>query len=653
MVEGGEEGGLRSLSSTYSFSSESECSLEPKEEAKGTGASQEGGRRGGLGAREEGGRKGVTGAREEAGRVGSGRLRNPQLSNVTARRRADSSSEREVERREGVGAITTATHHHPSTDPPHQGLELHPGHVVIGGSSSDEEEGQGLERVEVPLVEREERELGSLSTPRLLEQVLGPLACPAVSVSLVGPWGEGLVGTATTLVQATLPEREWRHERLRLLRLQPVYWREWRVRRGAATSPTPHSPLHSAWHSHLMSLSLVMASVHEGYLYHLPGHLRRPGKGVGVARIATYPFTSPALDLVLEPSVLHALTETGLETYTLRAGYHTVREAEQVDGRTNALPPPSTPICLIGLRPFLGVRSLHVADHHLVLVSEPEVAGEEWTVYSLQLPHHSVLFKDMLQVADMNAGAPHGFLQLVSEAHVVARTWLHRLAWLQAIKPGGQEVTAEEVEEARANYRLSCLKLADHYVGCPGRARHSLAIPYYLMSQLPPIEVLERLPLDNPLAPGVIGYIESLLLQKPTKQEETFLEAKVVNKIISILGQHSVPDLVRLILSSSALRGIKTQQSLELLQKDLGQVEVGGEHGVAVVLVGGPGSWLALVPPVTLASTLLSHHHLLFEVEPQGRGPQSFSSLGLEVRLHAPLVFAEVSPPPPSHSSPA
>ena len=108
-MEGGEEGGLRSLASTYSFSSESECSLEPREEAKGTGAREEGGWKGGPGAREEGGRKGVTGAREEAGRVGSGRLRNPQLSNVTARRRADSSSEREVERREGVGAITTAT----------------------------------------------------------------------------------------------------------------------------------------------------------------------------------------------------------------------------------------------------------------------------------------------------------------------------------------------------------------------------------------------------------------------------------------------------------------------------------------------------------------------------------------------------------------
>jgi hypothetical protein len=37
----------------------------------------------------------------------------------------------------------------------------------------------------------------------------------------------------------------------------------------------------------------------------------------------------------------------------------------------------------------------------------------------------------MLVVADLNVGAPHGHLQLVSEAHMLVRTWLHRLTWLQ------------------------------------------------------------------------------------------------------------------------------------------------------------------------------------------------------------------------------
>jgi hypothetical protein len=37
----------------------------------------------------------------------------------------------------------------------------------------------------------------------------------------------------------------------------------------------------------------------------------------------------------------------------------------------------------------------------------------------------------MLSVADMNAGVPHGHHQLMSEAHILIRTWLHRLTWLQ------------------------------------------------------------------------------------------------------------------------------------------------------------------------------------------------------------------------------
>ena len=80
MEEGGERG-MRSLSSTYSFSSESECSLENKEEPKRNGGADVG--RGGAGGP-------------------GGVLKNPNLSNVTARRRADSSSEREVQQQKEV-----------------------------------------------------------------------------------------------------------------------------------------------------------------------------------------------------------------------------------------------------------------------------------------------------------------------------------------------------------------------------------------------------------------------------------------------------------------------------------------------------------------------------------------------------------------------
>lgn len=47
--------------------------------------------------------------------------------------------------------------------------------------------------------------------------------------------------------------------------------------------------------------------------------------------VAIYPFTAPVFKLVLEDSFLHALTETGLESYTLRYGHQMCRNFEIVD----------------------------------------------------------------------------------------------------------------------------------------------------------------------------------------------------------------------------------------------------------------------------------------------------------------------------------
>lgn len=47
--------------------------------------------------------------------------------------------------------------------------------------------------------------------------------------------------------------------------------------------------------------------------------------------LAIYPFTAPVFKLVMEDSFLHALTETGLESYTLRYGHQMCRNFENVD----------------------------------------------------------------------------------------------------------------------------------------------------------------------------------------------------------------------------------------------------------------------------------------------------------------------------------
>ena len=296
------------------------------------------------------------------------------------------------------------------------------------------------------------------------------------------------------------------------------------------SSGAPHNPLQSLMFSHLMSVSLMFTSVNEGYLYHIPGHVRRQGKGIGVTKIGTYPFTCPVLDLVLEPSLLHALTETGLETYTLKSGYHTVREAELVDDKYNTCPPVSTPLCLIGLRPFMDVRSLLLAHSRLVLVTEPQgvTSDDLWTVYSLHLPSHLDLYRDMLAVADMNVAAPHGFLQLLCEAHIIVRTWLHRLTWLRVMAPPGVVVTQEEVTEVTRSFEESCIKLAEHYITSRRSKEYKLAIPFFRMSKLPLMDVLNRLNIETPVPAGTLKLIEELVMDSSTN--DNIMNAEVAER---------------------------------------------------------------------------------------------------------------------------
>ena len=424
-----------------------------------------------------------------------------------------------------------------------------------------------------------------------------------------------------------------------------VYWRELRVRNKEGGAAAPHNPLQSALHPHLMSITAMFSSCHEGYLYHLPGHTRAPGRGLGVQQVAAYPFTSPVQDLVLEPSLLHALTETGLETYTLRSGYHTVREAECLDDRVNTAPPTSIPHCLIGLRPFLGVQRLLLGSSRLVLLAGPGSAvGVDWTLYSLHLPSHLDLYRDMLAVADMNVAAPHGHRQLLCEAHMVARVWRHRLAWLRAFPEPGSLVTNMDLEAVVECYQESCLRLAEHFLSCPDSDQAALATPYFRLSRLPPLAILRRPSVASCVQPGTTLYIKELVLH-PTANEN-IMDAEVADKVINILGENDMQSLVQLVLASPALKGFKTKQTLDYIVKHLNKMNsefsICPDMAVAAVLLGGTEDWLSLAPPVPLSSTLLAHHSLMFEPGAAASSFQSFSEFGLAVRASVPVIFVEV-----------
>lgn len=69
----------------------------------------------------------------------------------------------------------------------------------------------------------------------------------------------------------------------------------------------------------------------EGYLYHLPTK-----QNCSVVRVASYPFTAPLITFAFDSIIFHALTESGLESYTCRSLYYATKDHE-------------------GIKPFLSV----------------------------------------------------------------------------------------------------------------------------------------------------------------------------------------------------------------------------------------------------------------------------------------------------------
>ena len=216
-------------------------------------------------------------------------------------------------------------------------------------------------------------------------------------------------------------------------------------------------------------------------------------------RIATCPFTSAVGKITLESSsIMHAFTLTGLETYTLKTGQSTILEAEVLDHKTKTCPNGDMmPVCLVGLRPFLGVQEIIASSSYLVLLSmassDSEDSKPKWTLYNLCLPTALALYKSMIELADLSKALnPSGYLELISEAHVVLRTACHSLTWTMATTKNNTEVDAQ-LKSTKDNYQVSCQLLGNYYaLHASSKNEIKLALPYYRMSGKPILLILKN-----------------------------------------------------------------------------------------------------------------------------------------------------------------
>ena len=145
-------------------------------------------------------------------------------------------------------------------------------------------------KIVLPDVEKANREFSTQSTPKIMDQILGPKAAPPLMMAN-GSGHSGfevivkLVPTSTnsdqdsmveaeavTLVHCRLLKSEENRESFKNLKMAPVYWREFKVRKSEARghmspcSPQVTHPLQSTWHSHLMSMTMTFTSTMEGML---------------------------------------------------------------------------------------------------------------------------------------------------------------------------------------------------------------------------------------------------------------------------------------------------------------------------------------------------------------------------------------------------
>ncbi|XP_069957344.1 BLOC-2 complex member HPS3 isoform X3 [Cherax quadricarinatus] len=415
------------------------------------------------------------------------------------------------------------------------------------------------------------------------------------------------------------------------LKLMAVYDSEPGKKEGTASTPRRLShPLLPSGSPQKVGASIFLTTPHVGQLYHVT-LFEDPYKN-SVVRGGVFSYTAPVYSVELEPSLLHALTLTGLETYTLRPHPHIV--VSHLPEDLNMIVPPhwEETVCLVGLRPFLNVETLTLTDSCLALIAANNEGGDKsHTVYSLHLPSAASLYKEMVRVGRSHRSAsPSTYLHLLLEAHLVLTTALHH--------------EIPQVQEAEEDlYSLlqdSSALLGDYYAQCDTEAEWKQATQYYQVSSLSPDAVIERLDLQ---CPGLVAVISALLLHPNTP----VLTSAQANCVLEMFEKAAPDKVSTIILKSSCLVDYKKDKVLGIIKQELSKTaEPRPTDVLALALVfldrGSSeqvSTVLASLRAYQLVVVLLQHSRLLLITED---GATRLSPLVQVLAEHKKEVFTEV-----------
>lgn len=338
-------------------------------------------------------------------------------------------------------------------------------------------------------------------------------------------------------------------EVFKCLVLKPLY-----MKKECNVSGVKKSMLRSDRYRYLQGMSCFVCTTQEGYLYHFSA---ANNSSLDATCLTTYPFTAPVHHIALEHTILHALTEAGLETYTLRLSHHIAKLSNCIDSARTTCPSITEPVSLIGLRPFLGIQKLLHTRNYIVLLAKAE---SSWTMYSLNLPKLENVYFDILNAAkNHKSSSPSTYRHMLGEAHA-----LIRLAKDVSYKSPDEEfddATHKNDLKLKNLYNQSCALLADYYIKSDTEADWDSCISYYKMSGLKPSEVLSRKCTQD--APGLLTFLtDALLTMKSGSEADALFQGY---NIIEIICKLEKKDLLKLILGSPVLREYATEKLITLL----------------------------------------------------------------------------------------
>ncbi|XP_024084800.1 uncharacterized protein LOC106674330 isoform X2 [Cimex lectularius] len=380
------------------------------------------------------------------------------------------------------------------------------------------------------------------------------------------PWAEQMTTMVESLLQLELGnwDEQLNKEKFTCLLLRPQYKINTHYpSKSESSCPRMRSPAYC----NLVAFNCLICTQQEGFMYHFPvyeGEVMSLGKC-----ISEYSFTAPVKHIILEPYLLHAITTTGLETYTLRT-VHAIEE----DSNEETCPPVEEPISLIGIKPFMGVVNLLLSDSYIIILTsstESAVRGDvnELTLYCLRLPSPGTLYTDFLAIGSTHKFTnPVTYCEMLTEAHSLLRSLTH------VHSDPDYSPLQMEVEL----FRESCALVAEYYLSCDNEDDWTMGYKFSLEAQLNPTQFMDRLKkldieakrvgIELNLTCGLIHYLKLCLT---ASDEEDKIPVGALNTLLDLIESkrdNSKPFLLSiLILESSVLRQFSTERTIRMISQ--------------------------------------------------------------------------------------